>query len=128
MEENNKNNEALKMGGEYTTVELILGIMFFGTIDLIALIIDLTGVGMAIAPFIQAGGNGVMYYWSWTKGDAAALRLGRMLTKLSVNIIPFLPTLTTVFIIETWLHNHPKATAVASKVAGKSKLAGTVAK
>jgi hypothetical protein len=50
------------------------------------------------------------------KGDKNALKLGRQIAKYAANLLPFLPTLTPVFFIEAYIHNHPEKFALAAKI------------
>lgn len=111
MEQENKFNEA----------EIVVGVCFMLFIDILAIIIDATGVGLIIAPFLQSSANVVSGFWLRAKGDASALKAGRLLGKMATNAIPLLPTNTIVFSMEVFLHNHPKA----GKLVGPSIIKGT---
>jgi len=106
MEEHNK----------YKEVELILGNFVTISIDAICFILDWTGVGDIITPFIQGAGTACLSWWAWRKGDKASLKLGRQVTKYAVNALPWLPTLTAMFNIEAYIHNHPEKFAAVQKI------------
>jgi len=102
----------------FTLVEIVIGSCFTLFIDILAFLIDLTGIGLVIAPFLQTAANFFTSWWLKIKGDAGAFKIGRMIAKNAVSIMPVLPTNTAAFIIETWLHNHApieKLTAVPMK-------------
>ncbi|MBI5732905.1 hypothetical protein HY967_03030 [Candidatus Jorgensenbacteria bacterium] len=113
----------------YNETELIAGSIIMLGIDGVCFIIDWTGVGLAIAPIIQAGGTGALTMWAWRKGDTQALKMGRQVAKYASNALPLLPTLTLMFLIEAYMHNHPEKFAAAEKLAGATtKPKPTIAK
>ncbi|MDP1706645.1 MAG: hypothetical protein Q8L36_02390 [bacterium] len=91
---------------KFNAVEMIIGGCFTLFIDALALLIDLTGVGLVIAPIIQTIANFVTSWWLKIKGGPNAFKAGRLIAKNIVSLVPILPTNTTAFIIEVWLHNH----------------------
>lgn len=99
--------------------EMILWSFFLLGLDGICILIDLTGIGLAIAPFLQGFGtfsNGM--WFSKAKGDKGAMSLQRQLIKYVSNFSPFLPTLFIAFAVETYMHNHPnKLVEKAKKMA-----------
>ncbi|MEK7479268.1 MAG: hypothetical protein AAB634_01910 [Patescibacteria group bacterium] len=99
---------------KFVSAEILLGIFFFGGLDAICVVIDFTGVGLAIAPVLQSFGTFAATMWLSSKGDKNTVKLGRQITKYAANALPIVPTLTTAFIIEAYLHNHPKLKAVAA--------------
>lgn len=99
---------------------MLLGIFFFGGLDGLAILLDLTGVGLAIAPVIQSFGTLTATLWLWSKGDKNTVKFGRQVAKYAANAIPIVPTLTTAFIIEVQMHNNPKLKAVASGKLGEA--------
>lgn len=108
----------MEEGNKFSAAEIVIGTLFCLFIDILAILIDVTGVGLVIAPFLQAAGNLLTSWWLKMKGNGNAFKMGRQLTKNLVTIIPILPTNTTAFIIETWLHNHPTAVP-QKKIIGK---------
>ena len=105
--------------------EVIFGTLTLFGIDIFCFVIDWTGVGAIVAPVIQAGGSFATSWWLHAKGGKKAFSLGRQIGKYGSNILPFVPTLTLVFWIETYLHNHPDAAPAIRKVTaitGRGKL------
>ena len=99
---------------KFVSAEILLGVFFFGGLDVVAIIIDFTGVGLAIAPVIQSFGTLAATLWLHSKGDKNTVKFGRQVTKYAANALPVVPTLITAFLIEAYLHNHPKLKAVAA--------------
>lgn len=90
--------------------EMILWSFFLLGLDGICIVIDLTGVGLAIAPFLQGFGTFLNGMWfQKAKGDEGAVKFQRQLIKYVSNFFPFLPTLFIAFAVETYIHNHPKS-------------------
>jgi len=108
---------------KYSTAELLIGVLGFLLIDLICIIIDLTGVGAVIAPMIQNFGTFTLNLWAWHKGDKNALKLGKQIAKYAANFLPLVPTLTIVFLITALNHNNPKVT---SKLTNKLTMPATL--
>lgn len=106
---------------DFNMVEIVVGICFTLFIDILALIIDLTGIGLIIAPFLQTAANFVTSWWLKIKGSPNALKIGRLFAKNIISIIPILPTNTTAFIIEVWLHNHLPKKLQGKMAAGLAK-------
>lgn len=107
---------------KFSEVEILIGSCFAITIDSICFLIDWTGVGLAIAPFLQSGAMFILTMWSWSKGDTASLRMGRQIVKHASNWLPLIPTVLTVFLIEVYLHNHPKVAGAAGKALGSKNI------
>lgn len=94
---------------EVTESETIVWLFFLFGIDSICILIDITGVGMVIAPFIQSVGTFSSALWfKGAKGDESTMKLQRQLIKYIANVAPLLPTLSIVFLIERYIHNHPE--------------------
>jgi len=122
-------------------VEMVLWLLLFTIpVDAISAILDTTGVGAAIMPFFQGGMMFVMRAWFYSsKHDADAMKInGKQLTRLVSNLLPWIPTVTIVFLIDAYMHNHPNkavqfASAAASgkintgKIASVREAKGTVA-
>jgi hypothetical protein len=92
----------------FNEAEILVGGFFLLGIDLICILIDITGVGMAVAPFLQAPGTFFSSMWLKSKGDSGNMKLGRQITKYASNALPVVPTLFLSFLIETYIHNHPE--------------------
>src|SRR3989344_7083400 len=112
---------------KFSMGEIILGGFFLFAIDVVCAFLDFLGIGLVIAPILQAGGSFATTLWLRAKGDQDAIGLARQITKYAANILPILPTLTTAFIIETYIHNHPKLTAVTGSAGGKIPGVGSIA-
>lgn len=92
-----------------TESEIIVWLVFLLGFDGVCILLDLTGVGMGIAPFLQGAGTFSSGIWfEKSKGDKNAMKMQRQLIKYISNIAPFLPTLSIAFAIETYVHNHPE--------------------
>jgi len=96
---------------KYGIVEMIIGGLGFLFIDIICIVIDLTGVGLAIAPIIQSFGTFTMNWWAWKKDDKDALKLGKQIAKYAANLLPIIPTLTIVFLATALIHNRKITTS-----------------
>lgn len=112
MAEEEKNKASTPREEEVNAVtesETIVWLLFLLGIDGICIIIDITGVGMAVAPFVQGAGTFSSTLWfDKAKGDKGATKLQRQLIKYISNVAPLLPTLSIVFLIERYMHNHPE--------------------
>ncbi|MAF79808.1 hypothetical protein CL629_01885 [bacterium] len=112
---------------QFVESEILIGVIFFSGLDGIAALIDVTGVGMAIAPILQSFGTGVITVWLWSKGNKAAVKPGRQIALHLANIIPFVPTVAFVFFVTAYIHNHPGK--IGSLLAiGKGKMPNPEAK
>jgi len=100
---------------KFTEAEIVLGSFFLLALDGLSALLDLTGIGLIIAPVVQAAGSAATTWWLHLKGDAGAANLGRQLTKYIANFLPLLPTLFIVFLIEVYVHNHPNKFAAITK-------------
>ena len=103
---------------KYTETEYIIGFVFFFGTDVVCAVIDTTGVGAAIAPVIQMGGTFAQTLWAWGKGDKNAVKTGRQIAKYASNALPWVPTLTVMFLAEAYIHNHPERFATLQKLEG----------
>ncbi|MDI6733952.1 MAG: hypothetical protein QMD50_00455 [Patescibacteria group bacterium] len=115
---------------KYKEVEMLFGCLFTLSVDGVCFILDWTGIGDIITPFIQSAGTACLSLWAWRKGDKASLKFGRQAAKYASNALPWIPTLTAMFIIETYMHNHPEKFALAEKTinAGSGKSATAAVK
>ncbi len=95
---------------KFSEAEMLLGGLFTLFIDLISALIDATGIGLAIAPFLQSLVTFIMWMWFKSKGDKTSGDAGKQVAKYAANILPIIPTTFIVFIISAYLHNHPKKT------------------
>ncbi|HXF44230.1 MAG TPA: hypothetical protein VNK70_02075 [Candidatus Paceibacterota bacterium] len=107
---------------------IVIGGLMFLT-DGICLLIDFTVVGPAFTPVIQSAATFTSAWWFSMKGDSSAFNFGKMGAQLGANILPWLPTLTVAFAINTFTFNHPRLTKTVGTVVGKIKpSAGTAVK
>lgn len=105
------------------TGEFIMGSLFLLTVDGFALLLDITVIGAAVAPLIQSCGSVATTLFFRAKGDKNATKLGKQIIKQLLNLLPILPTLTTVFCVEAYLHNHPEKLKKAGAPAGAASKA-----
>ncbi len=91
---------------------VLFGLILF-IVDVFCTLLDFTGIGAAVTPFIQAGFTAMMTAWFyWSKKDKAVTKLGRQIIKYASNLLPWVPTLFVVFVVEAYMHNHPKQAGV----------------
>ena len=116
-------NEHNKFG----IVETVFGLLVFFPLDLVCILIDLTGVGLAIAPCIQGLATFVMRWWFKSHGDQNALAFnGKQVARYLSNLLPLLPTLTTIFLLDVYTHNNPgSGIAKLEQKVGKAASVGT---
>lgn len=95
--------------------ELITGGLACLFLDLGCIVIDLTGVGIALSVTAKTFALGLIDWWIWDKGGGIP-KIGKQVGKYFANFLP-LATVITFFVL-TFMHNHPKLTAVAGKAAG----------
>ncbi len=102
-----KNQESVLLKpAKYNLAEIVIGVLLFLMIDLIALGLDLTGIGSIIAVVLQSGGVLIMNLWALSKGDKNSLKISRQIIKYLANVLPILPTCTLVFLIDVFLLNY----------------------
>lgn len=82
--------------------EIIIFAILYLIMDLIAAVFDFLSIGI-IGPFIQFMGVLFMNIRAVIKRDKQSLKLSRQISKYISQLIPFFPTLFTIFIIETIL-------------------------
>ncbi|MBI2278767.1 MAG: hypothetical protein HYU81_01745 [Candidatus Brennerbacteria bacterium] len=116
---------------KFTESEMIVGGFAFLGVDAVCLALDLTGVGIALTPFLQGAATFFVEWWVKSKsGSWGALDLKRV-AKYLANAIPFFPTVLFIFIVSAFIHNHPEKLRVFEKAAagkggGTAKAAGGV--
>lgn len=121
-----------------TLVETLIWGLFALGIDGVCILIDVTGVGVLIAPVIQGFGTFSIWLYFRGKGVQSATKLWRQVLKYAANILPATPIIITAFtvsipfFIEVALHNNPKlgetiTKAVSTFSGGTSKAVSTVA-
>jgi len=91
---------------KFTAVEIVIGVSLALLIDVVALLLDLLIIGWVLATLLQAGASFATTLWLMMKGGKKATKLTRQLLKQFSNLLPWVPTVTFSFIIETILHNH----------------------
>ena len=89
----------------FMEVEIIGGVFMMFIFDGIAIMIDLTGVGLAIAPFLQAAATAISNGWMAMKGNKGAMKIGNQVAKYAANFLPVVPTNTIVFAYGVWSTN-----------------------
>ncbi|MDO8470194.1 MAG: hypothetical protein Q7S84_04260 [bacterium] len=103
---------------KFTEAEMLVGVLLLTLpVDALSFLIDWTGIGLAIAPIIQSAAMFGIWLWLRSKGDTASVKLGKQLLRYLSNLLPLLPTVTIVFLIEVYLHNHPE-TSIAKVAQG----------
>jgi hypothetical protein len=100
---------------KFTEAEMLVGGLFTLGVDGICILIDLTGVGLAISPVLQGFVTFLMWWWLKSKGDPNAAKLGRQIAKYAANFLPVLPTTFITLGIEVYIHNHPEKYGVIAK-------------
>ncbi len=93
---------------KFSEAEILLGSLFTLGVDFLSAMIDLTGIGLAIAPIIQSGMTFLLWVWFKGKGDKTSKDVGKQVAKYAANLLPILPTTFIVFAISVYIHNHPK--------------------
>jgi hypothetical protein len=105
--------------------ELLTGGLACLFIDLGCLVIDFTGVGIAVSVVAKSAARGLTDWWIWSKGGELP-SIGKLSLKYAGNSIPF--ATVVMFFTSTLSHNHPKLAAAAGKVGGSlGKVATKVA-
>lgn len=104
---------------KFNAAEIVVGSMAGLFIDAICFLIDLTGIGLGIAPFIQSFAMFGFSWWLKSKGSSSAFKLNRQIARQLSNLLPLIPTVTVVFGIDVFMHNHPEKFAAAVAVAEK---------
>lgn len=109
---------------KFTESEVIVGVMLLTLpVDAFSFIIDWTGVGLAIAPILQSAAMFATWLWLRSKGDTTSLKFWKQLLRYLSNLLPLIPTVTIVFFIEVYLHNHPES-GVAKLTKGATMASG----
>lgn len=101
-----------------TESEMVVGGLLTLGVDGVCALIDLTGVGLAVAPVIQSFTVFAIDKWVENKGGEP-FGLGKQFAQYGASLIPVVPTTTGTFAIRVFMHNHPKITEAAGKVVGK---------
>ena len=102
---------------KFNEAEIVIGTLLFGSVDGVCILIDFTGAGLVISPILQSGAMLGASLWVWSKGNKGAFKIGKQLAKNASNFLPIIPTVATVFLLETYMHNNPKKLGVVGKVA-----------
>ncbi len=93
-----------------------LGALF---IDGLCLLLDLTLVGLLIAPIIQSLATFGFGFILRGKGDKEALSFKRQIGPQTLNFLPVLPTVFGSSIRRMITHNNPKTGLIAGNITGK---------
>lgn len=105
---------------DFTTSEIMVGLIYTLTTDTMFLVLDYTILGAMITPVLRNGVAFTIWLWLKSKNDPHATKVGRLVFKGVANVIPWIPLFvnTFMFIVETYIHNHPERFAIMEKVAG----------
>lgn len=104
---------------KFTEAEIVVGGLGTLFIDGVSFVLDFVPVvGWVIATILQAATSVGTSWWLQNKGGKRAWGFERQLIKQIANFLPWVPTCFAAFMIETTLHNHPKAVGAIAKVAG----------
>jgi hypothetical protein len=93
-----------------------LGALF---IDGLCFLLDLTVIGLLIAPIIQSLATFGFAFILRGKGDKESLSLKRQIGPQTLNFLPALPTVFGSSLRRMIIHNNPKAGLMAGKIATK---------
>lgn len=88
----------------YNFVEIFLYSNLFLFLDFICLLIDFL-IPSIISTAIQACGVFILNLIAISKNDKNSLKISKQITKYLIQIFPFLPTLTLIFIFQVRKHN-----------------------
>jgi hypothetical protein len=115
---------------EFRVSELLVGFFFLTLpVDALCIVIDLTGVGLAVAPFLQGFALFCVRWWFKMKGDPNALQLNvKQVVRYLSNVLPLVPTVTIVFLIDAYVHNHPEKFKTLQTVSALGKADISLAK
>jgi len=103
---------------KFTESEYIVGGLVTLAIDGVCILIDLTGVGLFLAPIAQGAATfGIEWVVERKGGSMGPFDLKRFLKYLS-NAAPLFPTVTAIFFFSAYMHNHPEKFAAVEKMAG----------
>ncbi len=101
---------------KFGTAEIILGSIACIILDIIAAIGDVFSFSI-LGDLVQWGSWLVFSFWFTIKGCTVTSGLAkRYLVPLLVNAIPIIPTLTPLFLITTYMENHPEKFAALEKI------------
>ncbi|KKU91575.1 MAG: hypothetical protein UY23_C0001G0181 [Candidatus Jorgensenbacteria bacterium GW2011_GWA1_48_11] len=100
-----------------TESEMVIGGVFTLGLDGLCALIDATGVGLAIAPIIQSFATFSITMWLKTKGGTR-VKIGKEAVKYAANFLPVLPTVTAIFAVSAYVHNHPEKFGGAETLTG----------
>lgn len=104
---------------KFTEAELVVYGMLALGVDGICALLDVLVIGLVISPIIQGAASFGTSLLLKNKGDDGAFGFGRQLAKQASNLLPVLPTVFTLLMIEAYIHNNPRkfgALAAAGKL------------
>lgn len=96
---------------KFGAVDIVIGGFITIFIDVIAGLLDLTGMGYIVAVPLQAATSFATTMWIKAKGGERAWALEKQITKQGANFLPVSPIVITTFtcsiafFIEVFLHN-----------------------
>ena len=100
---------------KFNFVEIILGSLIALTIDGLGAIADFFGIAI-LGFFVQALSWLMFTLWFTLKGvKATASLVRRFLVPISVQLVPFIPTMIFTFLVSVYMENHPEKFALVEK-------------
>jgi len=85
--------------------EILVFSLLYLFVDALCFLLDWTIVGAGFTPIIQGFVLFFMDKFLASKGSKNAAKLGRKVTKYLIQLLPLLPTLLTIFLVEATVHN-----------------------
>ncbi len=91
---------------KFSASEIVIGVLFWLSVDGVAALLDMTGLGYLLATPLQSVSSFITSWWLSKKGgEKTPWGLKRQIMKQVSNFLPIIPTVTTSFIIEVVIHN-----------------------
>lgn len=96
---------------KFGMVDIVIGGFITISVDIVAGLLDLTGIGYIVAVPLQAATSFATTMWLKAKGGERAWALEKQITKQGANFLPVSPVVITTFtcsiafFIEVFLHN-----------------------
>jgi len=112
---------------KFTAAEILLGSCLTLLVEFANWLLDLIGVGFVIMPVLKAMVWIMFTMWFIAKGDKFITKPARAITSYVSQALPIVPTLLLAFLINVYMHNHPKIAKMAGGL-GKGTVSGAVTK